>query len=511
MALVVQTTMNDTTILLILGAAVGTLTVAMETLARRGVFPQWLCRKVLHLGAVGACAVAPLLLVDLVALTIIVAVAAVLLFFLVGTGVLFREAEGRPSWGIALFPLPYLALLLLFPEAEQRALIVQPMLILAVSDALAAVVGTLLDTPSFTLTGDRKTIGGSLTFVASTWLILANVPGPLSALPTLELHGTAGLFAILLAAAEALGSRGRDNLYIPSVAAMLLAGLPFGGALPSVTPAAGALPAPVVGALATPALGALLTTALVAMPVAAIFVAVTVRKRWLTLGGGVAAALLGVWVILFQGLIWLVPLMVFFISSSALGRALRTRSTSGDAKQGQPRDATQVFANGGIYGLAAALLPTADAQLVMAVSMAVATADTWASEIGIALNGRTYDILRFERVPVGLSGGVSLGGTLGAAAGAMLLGVVGALVLPRSTPFAATAAILAGLGVAGMVLDSALGSLVQGKYRGPSGALQDRPTDGALLVRGAAWMSNDAVNLASNVMVAGLALWFLGN
>jgi uncharacterized protein (TIGR00297 family) len=508
MALVVQTMANDTTILLILGAAVGTLTVAMETLARRGVFPQWLCRKVLHLGAVGACAVAPLLLADLAALTIIVACAAVLLFVLVGTGVLFREAEGRPSWGIALFPLPYLALLLLFPEAEQRTLIVLPMLILAVSDAMAAVVGTLLNTPSFTLTGDRKTIGGSLTFVISTWVILASIPGPLSALPALQLHGTALLFAILLAAAEALGSKGRDNLYIPSVAAMLLVGLPFGSELPNGAPAVGALPTAALGALPTDGFGALPFAALAALPIAALFVAVTVRKRWLTLGGGVAAALLGVWVILFQGLIWLVPLLVFFISSSALGRTLRSRSTSGDAKQGQPRDATQVFANGGIYGLAAALLPTADAQLVMAVSMAVATADTWASEIGIALKGRTYDIVGFERVPVGLSGGVSLGGTLGAAAGALLLGAVGGLVLQRPA-FVSTAAILAGLGVAGMVLDSALGSLMQGKYRGPGGALQDSPTDGALLVRGAAWMSNDAVNLASNVMIVGLALWVL--
>lgn len=519
MALVVQTMTNDTTVLLVLGAAVGALTVAMETLARRGVFPQWLCRKVLHLGAVGACAVTPLLLADLTALTILVAVAAVLLFFLVGTGVLFREVEGRPSWGIALFPLPYLALLLLFPDAEQRTLIVLPMLILAVSDAMAAVVGTLLKTPAFTLTGDRKTIGGSLTFVISTWVILANIPGPLSALPALQLHGTAVLFAILLAAAEALGSKGRDNLYIPSVAAMLLVGLPLGSELPSGASALAALPSELAG----------IAPALLALPIAALFVAATVRKGWLTLGGGVAAALLGVWVILFQGLIWLVPLMVFFASSSVLGRALHSRSASSDAKQGQPRDATQVFANGGIYGLAAALLPTTDAQLVMAVSMAVATADTWASEIGIALKGRTYDIVGFERVPVGLSGGVSLGGTLGAAAGALLLGVVGALVLPRSTPFAATAfvntafvntafnttafvitaGILAALGVAGMLLDSALGSLVQGKYRGPSGALQDTPTDGALLVRGAAWMSNDAVNLASNVLIAGFALWVL--
>ena len=143
-------------VLLVLGLVVAFLTAAMETLARREVFPQWLCRKVLHLGAVGACAVAPLLLDDIKVLTLIVAVTSLLLFALVGSGMLFREDGGRRSWGIALFPLPYLALLLIFPEVADRWLIALPMLLLAVSDAFAAVVGTLFRTPSFTLTGDRK-------------------------------------------------------------------------------------------------------------------------------------------------------------------------------------------------------------------------------------------------------------------------------------------------------------------------------------------------------------------
>lgn len=476
---------NDTTVLLVLGAVVAFLTMAMETLARRGVFPQWLCRKVLHLGAVGACAIAPLLLIDLTVLTYIVAGAAVLLFILVGGGVLFREESGRRSWGIALFPLPYLVLLVLFPDAEQRWLIALPMLILAVSDALAAVVGTLLNTPSFTLTGDRKSIGGSLTFVVVTWLILLSFPSPLSALPTAQVYPITLLLALLLAAVEALGSNGRDNLYIPSTAAMMLYG-----------------PSPAYSIdMALPAL--------LALPFAALFVMLTVRKGWLTLGGAVAASLLGVWVIFFQGLLWVVPLVVFFASSTMLGKILRTRSSTSDAKQGQPRDAVQVFANGGIYGLAAALLPTAEAQLIMALSMTVATADTWASEIGIALKGRTYDILGFKRVPVGLSGGISAGGTLGAAGGALLLGVVCAFLIQASTSLLIMAGILAGLGLAGMFIDSILGSLLQAKYQGPNGMLQDRSTQGALLVSGAAWMSNDAVNLTSNVLIAGLTLWLM--
>lgn len=476
---------NDTTILLVLGAVVALLAIGMETLARRGVFPQWLCRKVLHVGAVGACAVAPLLLTEISVLTVVVAASALLLFALVGTGKLFREESGRRSWGIALFPIPYLALLIIFPGLDERWLIAIPMMILALSDALAAVVGKLIRTPAFTLTGDPKTVGGSLAFVLSTYAILITFPSPLSALPTVQLYALALLMALLLAASEALGSKGRDNLYIPSAAAMLL----YGASTMNATEN--------------------LVQALIALPFATAFIATTVRKGWLTLGGAVAASLLGVWVTYFQGGLWLVPLVVFFLSSTILGRMLRVRNTTSDAKHGRPRDAAQVFANGAIYGLAAALLPTSEAQLIMALSMTVATADTWASEIGMALKGRTYDILGFKRVPAGLSGGISAGGTLGAVGGAALLAGVSAMLIRSGTPWPVLVALLAGLGIAGMFIDSILGSLLQARYAGPTGALQDRPTQDVAPVSGVVWVSNDAVNLASNVLVAVIALSFL--
>lgn len=483
-----QTIASDTTILLALATAVTILTVAMETLARRGVFPQWLCRKLLHLGAIGACAVAPVLLADLTALTVIVAMVTPLLLFLVATGRLFLEPDGRPSWGIALFPLPYLALLLVFPGAEQRCLIALPMAILAVSDSLAGVVGSLVRTPAFTLSGDRKTVGGSLTFAASTWLVFMGVPCAPGSLGAPESSITAVLFAILVATFEALGSRGRDNLYIPAAAAMLLIGHAADGADQRL---------------------ASTMSAVLALPVAVLFIVLCVRLQWLTLGGAVAAALLGVWVIYFQGVTWLLPLAVFLVSSSVLGRLLRARSASGDSKHGKPRDAAQVFANGGIYGISAALLPAAEAQLAMCVCMTVAAADTWASEIGIALEGRTLDLVRLKPVPVGLSGGVSVGGSVWAAGGALLLALVGAALLHDSRPVVMVLH-LALLGVAGMLLDSVLGSLVQVKFRGASGALQDSSGEGALQVGGLSWMSNDAVNLVSTGLIAGLGVWLLG-
>lgn len=477
---------NDTTVLIVLGTFVGLLTWVMDRLDRRKALPQWLGRKILHVGAVGACALAPLWLDDLQALTIIVILVELLLIALVGSGRLFREASGRPGWGIALFPLPYIALLLLFHGPEDRWLIVLPMSILAVSDAAAAVLGTLVPTRSYHLTADRKTVGGSLAFLVSAYILVLVTPSPLQHLDILTLVPLVLMIAVLLSGLEALGSKGSDNLYVPIGAAILLHGAIQGPVLEHLIPA------------------------LIGMAIAVPFVVLSVRRNWLTLGGAVAASLLGIGVVLFQGPWWLLPLLLFFASSIALGRALAGSGQKSDLKYGSARDAEQVFSNGGVYLLAAVLLTGDQAALVMAVSMAVATADTWASEIGIALRGTPYDILRWRRVTPGLSGAVSLGGTLGGIAGALLLGAVAGLFLLKGADpdHYSTVVRIAGWGVAGMLVDSVLGSALQVRYRHANGSLHDQAAAGSAPVGGVGWMTNDRVNLLSNALVTGSA-WLL--
>ena len=475
---------NDTTVLLVLGAWVAVLTIAMETLDRRGVFPQWLARKVLHIGAVGACAAAPLLLEDLAALIGVVLIATLVLLALVGSGRFFREASGRPGWGIALFPIPYLMLLLAFPALGDRWLIALPMAILALSDAAAAVVGILISSHSYHLTKDRKTLGGSTAFAVTAATLIMVWPGPLQVLDGRTLFLCAVVVALLLTVVEALGSNGWDNVFIPSGAAILLGAWTAGHAMEHLTPTLFAI--------------------LLAIP----FVVFTVKYGWLTLGGALAAALLGCSVVLLQGPEWLLPLVLFFGSSTALGKLLHRPALVSDAKHGRARDAEQVFSNGGIYLLAAALLTGLDAQLAMAVSMAIATADTWASEIGMAMRGRTYDIIGFRRVPPGLSGGISVQGSFAGAAGALLLGLGGGLLMMDELNAASLSVIgvVAAWGMAGMVVDSLLGGVLQARYRGPEGLLQDRPNTEGKPASGRVWMTNDRVNLLSNAVVTGLAI-----
>ncbi len=231
------------------------------------------------------------------------------------------------------------------------------------------------------------------------------------------------------------------------------------------------------------------------------FAVVTVRRKSLSVGGAAAAGILGAVVLVTAGVFWLLPLFTFFLSSALIGRILPVEPDAGDAKDKQPRDAVQVLCNGGLYGL---LVATGAPPILLLVTMAVATSDTWASEIGKHFRQPTVDILRREAVPPGLSGGVSTAGTLGGAAGAVLLGILGFLLLPGfGLP---DFLVVAGFGFLGMLLDSVLGAGFQARYRDEAtGGLSDTESPGCLLVSGYRWMTNDLVNLLTIAIATGLA------
>ncbi len=203
-------------------------------------------------------------------------------------------------------------------------------------------------------------------------------------------------------------------------------------------------------------------TSFAVLALGGIVVLVAGRLRWLTPSGQLAAAVVGLVVLLGSGTLGVTLLFVFFLSSSALSRFRADRK----GRAGEPggRSAMQVVANGGVAaGLSllalAGWVPAAHYALLGA--LAAATADTWATEIGTAGRWPTWSVIGRGRVASGDSGGVSIPGTLGGIAGAALIGVVAALIVRSGAGAGDWVRMGVLAGTAGMFADSLLGATLE--------------------------------------------------
>ena len=241
----------------------------------------------------------------------------------------------------------------------------------------------------------------------------------------------------------------------------------------------------------------------------------------LSWNGALAATLLGTVTFGLGGLEWAVLLVAFFFSSSALSRLAKKRKAGIEEKYAKNarRDAGQVLANGGVAGLFVllhALLPEAAwTWLGFAAALAAANADTWATELGVLDPNPPRLISTGKPVERGDSGGISPVGLLAAVSGALLIGVLGAVLFPGSAVLALPASanhpltfsmilaftLLLGLaGLAGSLVDSLLGATLQAIYYCPACRKETERhpshTCGtpATLLRGMPWLNNDWVN-----------------
>lgn len=199
-------------------------------------------------------------------------------------------------------------------------------------------------------------------------------------------------------------------------------------------------------------------------------------------------------------------LAAFFVPSTLVSR--RAPAPAGlDPKEGR-RDLRQVLANGGVAA-AVALVGRHDADLglwLVTGTLAAAAADTWATSIGARSPVPPRLLWSGRRVPRGTSGGVTLLGSFGAVAGALLVAAAGVAV--GAPPHTLPAAVL--IGFAGMAADSALGASLQARFHCPA---CDRPSEwpvhrcGAATIHrgGVRWLDNDAVNLSATALAALLA------
>jgi uncharacterized protein (TIGR00297 family) len=242
------------------------------------------------------------------------------------------------------------------------------------------------------------------------------------------------------------------------------------------------------------------------------FAAIAYSMKLLTRSGAIATAVVGFIVFGLGGGKFLVPLLVFFGTSSALSRLGRRRKAGANAVavKGATRDAGQVFANGGAATLIALLFQPLAHQLSLetpryllllyCAALATVNADTWSTEIGGLSTAAPRLLSNWKRVAPGTSGAITGLGVFAALAGSLVVTLAGWLVWRFN---AAEFVIVAWAGFLGSLLDSVLGAGVQALYRDP---VTGQPTERSRtadrahsLIRGYRWINNDVVNFAASV------------
>jgi len=358
---------------------------------------------------------------------------------------LFRRGERESPWrsGIVLYPATVLVLLLIFRHRMEIA--GAAWAILAAGDSAAGFIGRRFGrTP---IPWNRsKTTEGSCAFAFSafvfSWALLVWMGR--SPLEAALLSAPTSLFAAFM---ESLPWKLDDNLTVPILAALFLAGL--------VEVDAGRL------AGSAPAMG---KTLLVGVLVNLVLAVVFRRNGAVDQSGMVAGFVVGVLTFVFASWRGYFVLITFFVLGSVstrLGMRRKQRLGIAQEKKGA-RSARHALANCGVavylaFLSAAAAVP-APFLVAFVCSYATAAFDTVSSEIGGAYGGRPVLITTLRRVAPGTNGAVSWLGTFaGLAAAAMVCVVAVATGLPGGRVIAVVLA----AAFIGSTADSVLGATLE--------------------------------------------------
>lgn len=456
-------------------AYIGAVVAVGETASRLGLSRD-VARKIIHVG-VGLWVFGTLALFDSRYIAVIPPLTAAVANWVIHRKQLLRAVAAEPeNLGTVWFPISFAALILLAwdrPEAVAGGI-----LAMTIGDALAAAVGQRWGRHGYeSLGGARKSLEGSLAMLGGTFATVAAV---LAWSGWAAYVGAATLAAVVAMCAEALGAKGRDNLWVP-----LAVGAVLYFAVSGVT-------------LDTLALGALLAAAIGML---------AWLKGSLSPGGVLGAIITGTLVFGLGGWPGGVALVGFFLSASLLSKLYQSRKATVEAEyaKGGTRDLAQALANGGLAAAAAAVLGlTGDPRWLGALlgALAAANADTWATELGVLSRSAPRLITTFRPSEPGTSGAISAAGTLAALGGGAFVGLVAALAAPDLWPFLPRLALA---GLAGALADSLLGATVQASYwcpdcRKTTERRRHRCGTETVLRRGLPWLDNDLVNLLATAV-----------
>ena len=490
--------MNEITSLAILASITIFSLVTFEFLARKNIINKSVSRKLLHITTGFIVVYAPFVLQTFLVVIIVGITFTITNFILIRRKLLKQINDTQTvNLGIFYYPLSFLICTLLFWNVN-KYIISLSFLVFSIGDAFAALVGNSSNTKYFTrITKEPKTFNGAITFILSSFILLWIVKLTLWEsfnfidYDWLNFSFLALIFSLLGGITEAISTKGADNLSLPIV-------------LSSAT-------------MMFFVNGIELQSFILAFVLALLISIISFKMRFLDFGGSAVTFLLALFIFGIGGWKWTVPILTFFILSSLLSKIAERLSGKDIAsifEKGSRRDYKQVLANGGVPLLIIVLSNLLELKIdwysIYLLSIAIATADTWSTEFGTLFARNVYLITNFKKVTPGISGGISLIGTLG--------GVLGSIAIVMSSMFFVDLNFqiiisLALFALIGNLFDSLMGATIQVIYKcSICGKLTEkkihceRETN---YFKGIKAIDNDAVNFISVLFISLVYFLFL--
>lgn len=303
----------------------------------------------------------------------------------------YIHKTSRASMGTVLYPIGLLASILILYKKPVYYFQIS-LLILALSDTVANLCGLIKKRNfRFTILKDEKSILGAAGFAVTAFAIhLIFLPQLYSGLYLFT------IFSVITALhLEIISFRGSDNFTIPAGTAIFFLFMDSN----------------------VISLSALLYLPFLILLAAGSFL--LFRKKILTRYGSLTAYLTGIYFIVIPGYKFVIPLLFFFITSVILTKLNEWKNNKISEKE--TRNLWQVVANSlpAIAASAAYFVSGNEMFLYFYIALiAAVTADTWASEAGPSMTGRCLSLRSLKIVDSGVSGGISVHGTIAAMAGA---------------------------------------------------------------------------------------------
>lgn len=341
----------------------------------------------------------------------------------------FIHVTSPASFGTLFYPLGILTALLILWDQPMSSFRISVM-ILAVSDTFANFGGLIRKgNVRFNVLKEEKSVYGAAGFALTALFIHRLLAGPQTG------WDITILFIIAALNFELISYRGSDNFSIPVGCALFFL----------VTN----------GGLADPLFPILF------VPAAAFFSFLLYKVQWLSRTGSLSAYMLGIYLFVGLDYRWGLSLLFFFITSSVFTWLHRSINKKDGRKPG--RNVWQVSANSAVaVSSSLACILTGNILFIYFFIAAVAavTGDTWASELGPLLNKKCLSLRDLKIRQAGISGGVSIFGSLAALAGCFSSALLGFRLFFQSLDIRLII-LLAAAGFSAVFIDSLLGAFIE--------------------------------------------------